>query len=140
MECEPELKVATPKLFDLRNKKKSGNFIQADITSQGYLKYYVENLPKDKTGCPGKWLFEVAWEHFVRSGVPVKGIRGDWTFADNLDVVNRWTAGNQMTVEEAAKRTWAYERAKNKGFASVVVIDADGSPGNYRAVDVLFLP
>lgn len=124
----------------MRNKKKPGNFIQAEITSQGYLKYYVENLPRDGTGCPGKWLFEAAWRHFLQSGVTVNGIRGDWTFADNLNTVNRLTAGNQMAVEEAAKRTWAYDRAKSKGFVAVVVLDVDGNPGNYKAVDVLFLP
>jgi hypothetical protein len=140
VDCEPDLKVATRKLFDLRNKKKPGNFIQAEITLKGYLKYYVENLPKDGRGCPGKWLFEIAWSHFVQRGVTLKGIRGDWTFADNLNVVNQLTAGNQMTVEEAARRTWAYERARDKGFAAIIVIDTDGNPGSYRAVDVLFLP
>jgi hypothetical protein len=52
--CEPDVQVATPNLFDLRNKKKVGNLIQAEITWQGFFKYYVENLPKDNTGCPGK--------------------------------------------------------------------------------------
>jgi len=123
----------------LGNKRKIRNFIRAEITTNGHLKYYVLNLPKDGTGCPGKWLFEVAWEHFLGSGVIVKGIRGDWTFADNLDVVNRLTVNNQMPVEAAARQTWAYGRAYSKGFSSVVVIDTDGSPGNYSGVDVLFL-
>jgi hypothetical protein len=47
---------------------------------------------------------------------------------------------NQTSLEDAAKHTWAYERAKSKGFARVVLLDEDGSPGNYRSVDVLFLP
>jgi hypothetical protein len=82
----------------------------------------------------------VAWDYFVRSGITVTGIRGDWTFGDNLDVVNRLTTANQMSLADAAKWTWAYARAKSKGFASVVVINAVGNAGTYRAVDVLFLP
>jgi hypothetical protein len=138
--CEAEVIVATSRFFDLRNRKKARNFIQAEMTAPGYLSYYVENLPKDNTGCPGRWLFDLAWEHFFQRNVIVKGIRGEWSFADNLAMVNLHTAGNQVSVEEAAKHTWAYQRAISKGFATLLVLDADGSPGNYRSVDVLFVP
>ena len=112
-----------------------------DITVNGYFHFYVENLPKDKTGCPGSWMFEVAWNHFVRDQkVTVKGVRGDWTSGDNLAAVNRLTAGNRMTLEEASKQTWTYQLALNKGFPRYQYLDAQGSPGHYTSVDVVFLP
>ncbi len=113
----------------------------ADITGTGYLHFYVENLPKNKTGCPGWWLFQTAWEYFVQhQNVTIKGVRGDWTSGDNLDTVNRLTAGNQMTLEEASKQTWTYQLAKSKGFSRYQYLDAQGSPGQYTSVDVVFLP
>jgi len=112
-----------------------------DLTSMGYLHCYVENLPKDGTGCPGWWLFQVAWDYFVQNlQVPITGIRGDWTSGDNLDTVNRLTAGNQSTIEDAAKQTWTYRQALLKGFPRYLLLDTQGSPGNYTSVDVVFLP
>lgn len=140
VDCEPEAVFASTHLFHVRNKKKPGNFIHAEITSHGFFKYHVENMPKGKRGCPGKWLFEIAWDHFQQCGAIVTGIRGDWTFGDNLDVINRLTVSKKMAVEVACRHTWAYDRARSKGFTSVMVIDVDGNPGNYNAVDVLFLP
>jgi hypothetical protein len=140
--CEPELRVATTRHYDLRNKSKTRNFIAAEITAKGYFKFYVENLPKTapRTGCPGWWLFQVAWDHFAAEGVAVLGVRGEWTFGDNLTEVNRLTANNAMKLEDAAKLTWTGARAKDKGFRTVLVLDKDGTPGNYLSVDVVFLP
>ena len=45
-----------------------------------------------------------------------------------------------MSLEDAAKLTWTGLRAKDKGFATVTVLDQDGTPGNYISVDVVFLP
>jgi hypothetical protein len=45
-----------------------------------------------------------------------------------------------MTVEEAARQTWAYERASSKGYSTVAVIDVDGTAGSFRSIDVVFLP
>jgi hypothetical protein len=140
IDCEPEVQAATPTVFYLRNKKKQQNFIMADITGMGYFHFYVENLPKDRTGCPGWWLFQVAWDYFVQTQqVTIKGIRGDWTSGDNLETVNRLTVGNQMTLEEASRHTWTYRQAMSKGLARYQYIDAQGSPGNYTSVDVVFL-
>jgi hypothetical protein len=141
VDCEPELQAATAVVSYLRNKKKQRNFIMAEITGMGYFHFYAENLPKDKTGCPGWWLFQVAWDYFVRDQqVIIKGVRGDWTSGDNLDTVNRLTAGNQMTLEEASKQTWTYQLAQGKGFSRYQYLDAQGSPGQYTSVDVVFLP
>src|SRR5207302_1998830 len=141
VDCEPEVQTATSTLYILQNKKKQLNFIRAEITAMGYFKFYVENLPKDKTGCPGWWLFQVAWDCFVQEQkVTIKGVRGDWTFGDNLKTVNDLTAGNTMTLEEASKQTWTYQQAKSKGFVNYHYLDSDGNPGQYTDVQVLFLP
>jgi hypothetical protein len=141
IECEPDVQIATSTVYYVRNKKKPRNFLMADLTARGYFHFYVENLPKDKTGCPGWWLFQVAWDYFVQDQqVTIQGVRGDWTSGDNLDTVNRLTAGNQMTLEEASRQTWTYRQAMKKGFTRYQYIDAQGSPGRYTSVDVVFLP
>jgi hypothetical protein len=141
VDCEPDVQIATSTVYYLRNQKKKRNFIMADLTAMGYFHFYVENLPKDKTGCPGSWLFAVAWNYFVQDRqVSIKGIRGDWTSGDNLDTVNRLTLGNQMSLEEAAKRTWTYRQAMTNGFTRYQYLDAQGTPGKYTSVDVVFLP
>jgi hypothetical protein len=138
--CEPEVQ-ASATFFSLRNKKKSRNFIIAELTTLSYFQFYVENLRKDGTGCPGWWLFQVAWDYFVREQhVAIQGIRGDWTFGDNLDTVNRLTSSSMITLEQAAKQTWTYRQASSKGFTRYQYLDAQGSPGNYTEVQVLFLP
>jgi hypothetical protein len=45
-----------------------------------------------------------------------------------------------MKLDDAARLTWTGLRATNKGFTSVMILDADGSPGNYVSVDVVFQP
>lgn len=87
-----------------------------EIIPGNYFKYFVQNLPKDTRGCPGQWLFEVAWRYFSQLGVQVMGIRGEWTFGDNLSDVNTFTIGNQISLPEAIKKTWAHARAKGKKF------------------------
>jgi hypothetical protein len=141
VDCEAELQAASSTVYYLRNRKKKQNFIMADFTSMGYFHCYVENLPKDGTGCPGWWLFERAWEHFVQGQkLTIQGVRGDWTAGDNLDTVNRLTAGGQMTLEEASKQTWTYQQARQRGFSRYQYLDSQGSSGHYISVDVLFLP
>jgi hypothetical protein len=125
----------------LGNKKKQRNFIMADLTGTGYLHFYVEYLPKDRIGCPGWWLFQRAWDYFAQDQqATIKGIRGDWTSGDNLDTVNQLTAGGQMTLEDASRQTWTYQQATSYGFRRYQYIDAQGTPGQYTSVDVVFLP
>lgn len=141
-ECDPEF-VAPPtaRLYYLRNRKRPAtNFIRAEITPADYFLYDVENTPGDGFGCPGSWLFELAWNHFSQQGVTIKGIRGSRGFGTNLTTVNNLTANNQTTLEDAVQQTWAFAQASGKGFTTVQVIDADGTPGNYLSVDVVFLP
>jgi hypothetical protein len=141
-ECDPEF-VAPPTatLYYLRSRRRPNtNFIRAEITPADYLVYDVENTPDDGLGCPGPWLFEMAWDHFVQSGANIQGIRGSWTFGTNLATVNALTTNSQTSLEDAAKQTWAFARAAGKGFMTVQVLDSDGTPGNYNSVDVVFLP
>lgn len=139
--CEPVLQAATATFFYLRNRRKRRNFIIADVTHAGHFHFLTENLPKDGAGCAGSWLFETAWDYFIRDQkVVIRGVRGDWTWGDNLDAVNRLTAGGKMTLEEASKRTWTYRRANGKGFGRYHLINARGGPGQYTSVDVVFLP
>jgi len=141
VECEPEVRAAAVNVYYLQNQKKNRNFIMADITATGHFHFYVENLPNDLTGCPGWWLFQAAWDYFVREqSIAIQGVRGDWTSGDNLITVNRLTAGNNMTLEEASRQTWTYRQAANKGFTRYQLIDARSSPGKYTSVDVVFLP
>ena len=141
VDCHPVVQAASATIYYLQNRKKRRNFIMADLTGMGYLHFYVENLPKDKTGCPGWWLFQLAWDYFVQDQrATITGVRGDWTSGDNLDTVNRLTAGNKMSLEEASRHTWTYQQAKNKGFTRYQYIDALGGPGQYTSVDVVFLP
>ncbi len=141
VDCEAEVQAATPTVYYLQNKKKLRNHIQADITGMAYFHFYVENLPKDRSGCPGWWLFQVAWDYFVTEhNVTIKGVRGDWSMGDNLDTVNNLTAGGKMTLEEASKQTWTYQQAKLKGFTTYQYLDAQGTAGAYTSVDVVFLP
>jgi len=131
----------TTKLYYARNKKRPlTNFIRAEITALGFFLYHVENTPDDGLGCPGSWLFELAWMHFDQISVPINGIRGNWTFGTNLQTVNDLTRNDQVPLADAAQQTWAFAQASGKGFAVVQILDSDGTPGNYTSVDVVFLP
>jgi hypothetical protein len=141
VDCQPVVQAASATVYYLQNGRKKRNFIMADLTGMGYFHFYVENLPKDKTGCPGWWLLELAWDFFVQDQqATITGVRGDWTSGDNLDTVNQLTAGNKLSLEEASRHTWTYQRAMNKGFTRYQYIDAHGGPGQYTSVDVVFLP
>ncbi len=137
--CEPDIRAATGTVFLLRNRRKLGNFIMASIGARTSLfRYHVQNLPKDGRGCPGRWLVQLAWDHFVGQGCTIAGIGGEWTFGDNLDRVNALTQGARMPIEDAARQTWSAARARERGFPTLAVLAADGTPGTYRSVDVLF--
>jgi hypothetical protein len=139
--CEPELVAGKATFYYLRNKKKLRNYITAHVNpSTNCLGYTVENVPKDGLGCPGRWLVRQAWEHFRQCGAPIAAIRGEWSFGDNLDTVNRLTHGNQLTIAEAALQTWSADRAREYGFTTVMLLACDGVPGQYQSVDVLFTP
>jgi hypothetical protein len=139
--CDPILWAADAAHYLVRNRHKLGNYIMASVApTTRYFEYDVQNIPKDGSGCPGHWLVRLAWEHFQRQGHAIAGIRGDWTFGDNLMRVNHLTAGSRHTLEEAALQTWAADRAREFGMPTVAVLAFAGSPGRYQSVDVLFTP
>src|SRR4051812_5682416 len=84
VDCESVIETATTTEFLLKNQKKAHNFIWGELVGGGQLSFIVENLPKDGTGCPGRWMFEVMMQHF---GSSVTAIQGNWTYGDNLAAV-----------------------------------------------------
>jgi hypothetical protein len=141
-ECEPEFPAPpTAKLYYLRNKRRPlTNFIRAEMTPLDYFLCEVQNEPDDGLGCPGPWLFEAAWAHFLQNGIQIKGVRGSWTHGTNLAQVNGLTQNNQMSLLDATKHTWTAGQASIRGLTTVHLLDSDGTPGNYLSVDVVFLP
>ncbi len=134
MDCDPEIRTSTAAEFELRNKIKAGNFIIGELVSGGELSFIIENLPKDGTGCPGKWMFDTMMQHF---GSAVNGIQGNWTYGVNLATVNDLTAKG-ASLEEAAKQTYTAMRARDWAFSNVRVVQSMGSPGSYSRVNVIF--
>jgi hypothetical protein len=133
--CDPEVAVATVTGFALKNRLKGQNFIWGELSATGELEFVVENLPKDRTGCPGWWMFEKMMEHF---GASVTAIKGSWTYGDNLDTVNRLTSGGAMMVTEAAFQGPTGQYALAHGYVNVHVVQEVGVPGAYSSVVVLF--
>lgn len=133
--CDPDVAIASPTEFVLKNKVKDQNFIWGELSPTGELEFVVENLPKDRTGCPGWWLFERMMAHF---GAAVVAIRGSWTYGDNLSAVNRLTAGGALTLPEAATHGPTGRYALAHGFGSIRLVAEVGAPGSYTRVVVLF--
>lgn len=133
--CDPEVVLATITEFALKNRLKGGNFIWGELSTTGELVFVVENLPKDRTGCPGWWMFQKMMEHF---GPSVTAIRGSWTYGDNLDTVNRLTSGGAMTITEAAFQGPTGQYALAHGFVNVHVLLEAGNPGAYSTIEVRF--
>lgn len=119
MGCSPEIKKATASEFELLSRSKPSNFLIGEIVAGGQVSFIVENLPKDGTGCPGKWMFDQMMGHF---GSSVTGVQGFWTgpLSDNLKVVNTLTATG-MPLEAAAKQTWTGKRATKWGYPSASI-------------------
>ena len=140
--CDPEMTGATPTTFELRNKQKPRNFISGEIFRGGELEFWIENLPKDGTGCPGWWMFKQMMEHL---GKNVAVVIGYWVSGDNLATVNALTAGGVMSLEDAAKQTTTGGYARSWGYTNVETVHSpqstqgtQGTPGNYSRVYVRF--
>ncbi|MGH2531426.1 MAG: hypothetical protein ACRDJW_03870 [Thermomicrobiales bacterium] len=84
----------------------------------------------------GKKQFRAMLKHF---GGKVKGIRGAWSYEDNLAKFNALTAAGK-SAKQAALGTWTGEQDAAAGFAKVPVRNLEGKPGSYTKVDVLFHP
>ncbi len=146
--CDAEVTTATNTEFELHNNNKSQNFITGEVNATGELSFWVENLPADGTGCPGWWMFDQMMEHFQKKGTSISAVAGYWVYGDNLQTVNKLTAGNALTLEEAAKRTKTGGYATTWQYTNVeVVYPTPGNPtslgtigtqGNYSKVYVRF--
>jgi hypothetical protein len=133
--CRPDVRKATPTEFELVNPGKESNFIIGELVG-GQLSFIVENLPKDGTGCPGRWMFDQMMAHF---GGRVTAIEGNWVgpVSDNLAELNRLTAAG-VPIEDAARQTWTGRRAADWSFGQVRVVQATGSDGSYTRVVIVF--
>jgi len=67
-------------------------------------------------------------------------IKGNWQFGSNLAKVNELTSGGKMSLGEAAAQTWTGQQAAAAGFPKVTVLNTEGLPGAYKAVQVRFTP
>jgi hypothetical protein len=124
------------------NRKKPRNFIVGELFRGGELEFWIENLPKDGTGCPGWWMFNQMLEHL---GKNVTLIIGYWVSGDNLATVNSLTAGGDVSLEEACRQTKTGGYAKSWGYINVEVVygpqssqGTQGIPGSYSRVYVRF--
>ena len=133
--CQPVVRSATATEFEMVSPLKQSNFIVGELTV-GILTFIVENLPKDGSGCPGRWMFDQMMSHF---GSSVNGIQGTWVglASDNLAELNRFTATG-VPIAEAAKQTWTGKRAMSYSFSRVQVTTAVGAPGSFTQVLVVF--
>jgi hypothetical protein len=132
--CQAQVFAASGFEFSLKNRLKVRNFIWGVLDDDGELYFWVENLPKDGTGCPGHWMFAELMAHF---GDRVSAIRGDWDHADNLTAVNRLTASG-VSLESAAVQTPTGKYAAAHGYRNVAVVLKNGNAGAYTSVSVRF--
>jgi len=133
--CDPEVVIATTTGFALKNRQKGQNFVWGELSDTGELEFVIENLPKDRTGCPGWWMFQKMMEHF---GASIVAVKGSWTYGDNLVTVNRLTSSGVMTIAEAAFQGPTGQYALARGFVNVQVVQEDGVPGTYSTIIVRF--
>jgi hypothetical protein len=71
-------------------------------------------------------------------GNHVQSIKGNWQFGSNLAKINELTIGGKLSLQEAAAQTWTAQQAGAAGFGRITVIGAEGTPGKYTTVQVLF--
>ena len=76
----------------------------------------------------------------IAFGEDAKAIHGVWRKGSmpsiNIDKVNELT-GKGVSIEDAVLHAWTVTRAQKLGFTTVSVIHQEGSPGNFRKIDVL---
>jgi len=132
--CDGDIQTATSSEFFLTNRLKTRNFIWAELNALGVIVFWIENLPRDGTGCPGWWMFDQMMAHFTPRVVAIKG---SWTFGDNLETVNVLT-GSGVPIEIAATRGPTGRYATAHGYSRVTLLSGIGVDGAYTGVSVLF--
>ena len=79
--CDPAVTTATATEYLLKNCLKQQNFIYGELVIGDEVSYIIENLPADKMGCPGYWMFAQMMMHF---GSKATAVQGNWTYGSNL--------------------------------------------------------
>jgi hypothetical protein len=109
--------------------------IYAELDAQGVVTFVVFATPDSPVR--GTELFN---RMMIAFGDDAKAIQGVWRKGSmpsiNIDKVNELT-GKGASIDNAVRHAWTVTRAKKLGFAKVSVIHQDGSPGNFRKIDVL---
>ena len=109
--------------------------VYAELVGQGVVTFAIQ-AAKDAP-IRGTELFR---RMMIAFGDDAKAILGAWTKGDdpsiNIDKVNELT-GKGMALDDAVHFAWTVTRAKKFGFAKARVVAQDGSPGNYRKLEVL---
>ena len=80
-------------------------------------------------------MFGELMQHF---GPTIQAIQGNWTYGDNLEIVNKLTQGG-MSLAAAALNGPTGRYASSWGFTNVSVLNAvKGTSGSHSKVHVLF--
>ncbi len=109
-----------------------------DIGADGMLNITLRTRLEDGTrssAIRGAEQFQAIIQHFAGRS---KGIRGSWTYGDNLDAFNQATVAG-LPPEEAALVTWSGKQAAQAGYTRVIILLLSGLPGDYTSVKVNFL-
>ncbi len=85
----------------------------------------------------GTELFRRMMNAFGDDATAIHGVwRKGFSPSINIDKVNELT-GKGAAIEDAVLHAWTVTRARKIGFTKVRVTYQQGSPGNYRKIDVL---
>ncbi|BCU77947.1 hypothetical protein [Luteolibacter sp. LG18] len=106
--------------------------IFAVLSDQGTLDFGI--VAGKDSPVRGTAMFKAMMTHY---GERVERIGGNWYSGTNLDKLNELTASG-ITLEESAAKTWTGGQAAKYGFTKVRILEADGKPGDYSVVRVVF--
>jgi hypothetical protein len=125
----------TPLMVFAYNHPSQKAAIYAELDTQGVVTFAIQAA--QDSPIRGTELFR---RMMIAFGDDAKAILGGWTKGDdpsiNIDEVNRLT-GQGMSLEDAVHFAWTVTRAKKLGFSNVRVVAKEGSPGNFRKLDVM---
>jgi hypothetical protein len=125
-------------MADFRLHLPDGKGIMASVDERGVLSFVIEAGP----GCAirGSEMFDLMMRVF---GDQIESILGVWRKgfqgrpSTNLDKINELT-GNGLSLELAVPQAWTATRASRWGFTNLTINKADGKPGHYVKIDVMF--
>ena len=112
------------------------------IGSSGYLEMEI-NVKVGINGervAHGEAVFNEIYKTVqANASTPINGIRGIWTYGDNLASFNKLIVEKvntgQMTIEQAAKDTFTGKMASKSGFSNVSsIVGEKNADGTYKAV------